>query len=114
MIGSDDPDYTASKLYPCILARKPVLAIFHQQSSVVNILQSCQAGKSVTFTSQNKPADLLPKIVDQLNWLLSIPKGYEPETNWSAFQAYTAREMTQRQCSIFDNCLTTAKINKSL
>ncbi|QKQ75880.1 hypothetical protein [Nostoc sp. TCL240-02] len=114
MIGSDDPDYTASKLYPCILARKPVLAIFHQQSSVVDILQSCQAGKSVTFTSQNKPADLLPKIAAQLNWLLSIPKGYKPETNWSAFQAYTAREMTKKQCSVFDNCLTTAKINKSL
>ena len=30
LIGSDDPSYTASKLYPCILAKKPILAIFHQ------------------------------------------------------------------------------------
>src|SRR2546428_7188667 len=31
--GSDDPGYTASKIYPYILARKPLLAIFHEQSS---------------------------------------------------------------------------------
>ncbi|HKO19094.1 MAG TPA: hypothetical protein VJU82_09425, partial [Acidobacteriaceae bacterium] len=32
--GSDDPQYTASKIYPYILAKKPLLAIFHERSSV--------------------------------------------------------------------------------
>ena len=30
--GSDDPGYTASKIYPYLLARKPMLAVFHYRS----------------------------------------------------------------------------------
>ncbi|MBD2017972.1 hypothetical protein H6F96_28925 [Microcoleus sp. FACHB-53] len=105
LIGSDDPSYTASKLYPCILAQKPIFALFHQQSSVVNILQRCHAGQIVTFNSNQNPADLLTDVTAHLNWLFSIPKGYQPETNWSEFQPYTAREMTRQQCAVFDQCL---------
>jgi hypothetical protein len=109
LIGSDDPAYTASKLYPCILARKPIFAIFHQQSSVVNILRCSNAGRVATFTSKDNPVDLLTDVEAQLNWLLSTPKGYQPETNWSEFQPYTAHEMTRRQCAIFDQCLALTK-----
>src|SRR5260221_72781 len=50
--GSDDPGYTASKLYPYILARKPLLAVFHESSSVVSVLRATNAGTVVTFASE--------------------------------------------------------------
>ncbi|MEE3718385.1 glycosyltransferase [Tumidithrix elongata RA019] len=106
LIGSDAAGYTASKIYPCILARKPILAIFNQQSSVVEVLQRCQAGELVTFNSNLTPMDLLTEISTKLNWLLSLPPDYLPTTNWEAFQPYTAREMTQKQCAIFDRCVS--------
>ncbi len=109
VIGSDDPAYTASKLYPCILARKPIFAIFHQQSSGVNILRRCNVGRVATFNSNDHPVDLLTEVEAHLSWLMSTPKGYHPETNWSEFQPYTAREMTHRQCAIFDRCLPPTK-----
>jgi hypothetical protein len=109
LIGSNDPGYTASKLYPCILARKPMLAIFHQQSSVVSILRECNAGRAVTFQSHDQPQSLTTAITAHLNWLLSLSKGYQPDTHWEAFQPYTAREMTRKQCLIFDHCSTIAK-----
>jgi hypothetical protein len=105
LIGSNDPGYTASKLYPCILARKPMLAIFHQQSSVVSILRECNAGRAVTFHTHNQPNELTSQLIERLHWLQSLPKGYQPQTNWIAFQPYTAREMTRQQCEIFDQCL---------
>ncbi len=105
MIGSNDASYTASKLYPCVLARKPILAIFHHQSSVVDILHQCRAGHAVTFTSDSKPENLLAEMTTQLNELLSLAKPSKSLTNWSAFAPYTAREMTRKQCIIFDNCL---------
>ncbi|WP_017314704.1 glycosyltransferase family protein [Mastigocladopsis repens] len=114
LIGSNDAGYTASKLYPCILARKPILAIFHQQSSVVDILHRCQAGRAVTFASENQPGELLAEVAIQLRELLSLPKGYQPETNWGAFQPYTAREMTRQQCAIFDRSLTSGSQRKLL
>lgn len=109
LFGSDDPSYTASKLYPCILAQKPILAIFHQLSSVVEILHNCSAGRVATFSSNDKPADLLNDVSYQLKWLLSNPQGYRPPTIWSNFQPYTAREMTRKQCAVFNNALIISK-----
>ncbi|BAY18532.1 hypothetical protein NIES21_43790 [Anabaenopsis circularis NIES-21] len=107
LIGSNDSTYTASKLYPCILARKPILAVFHYQSSVVEILQKCQAGESVTFNSDSQPENLLVEMTNAVQKLLDLPNTYIPETNWSTFKPYTAKEMTRKQCQIFDQCLAT-------
>lgn len=96
--GSDDPSYTASKIYPYILAEKPLLAIFHEKSSVVNVLKSTKAGTVVTFETKAE----IEKIADAIatNWLkVPLPT---PETNWEAFKEYTAKEMTCRLCDIFD------------
>lgn len=103
LVGSDDPGYTASKLYPCVLARKPILAVFNEQSSVASILRRCNAGRAVTFSSADEPASLLETMTEHLNWLLACPKDYSPETDWSEFQPYTARETTRAQCAIFDS-----------
>jgi hypothetical protein len=114
LIGSDDSSYTASKLYPCILARKPIFAIFHQQSSVVEILNQCRAGQAVTFKTGDRPENLLPRVVPQLQWLLSTSKDYQPDIDWQAFEPYTAKEMTRQQCTVFDQSLTTASKHKLL
>ena len=50
--GSTDPHYTASKLYPYILSRRPVLAVFHERSSVVDILRDTNAGTAIAFGDQ--------------------------------------------------------------
>jgi hypothetical protein len=40
VFGSDDPAYTASKLYPCLLAGRPMLAILHENCPAVAFLRS--------------------------------------------------------------------------
>lgn len=102
IIGSDDPGYTASKIYPCVLARKPILAIFHEQSSVVEVIRKCNSGQVITFASNDSPENLSEKMSLQLEWLLSLPKGHVPETDWVNFKPYTAREMTRQQCKVFN------------
>lgn len=115
IIGSDDQGYSASKVYPCILARKPLLAILHQNSLVVDVIESCKAGQVVTFanTSTDNIADILTR---KLDWLLSQTD--ECSTDWQVFQKYTAREMTSTLCDIFNevvsnNCLTKTDDNIS-
>lgn len=105
LIGSEDPTYTASKLYPAILAQKPILAIFHQYSSVVDILHQCQAGHVVSFANTNSAIDLQPQLRFCLRALLEQPRDYQSPTNWAAFQPYTAREMTRQLCQVFDRSL---------
>jgi hypothetical protein len=41
---------------------------------------------------------------DLLNHL-SVP----PPTNWPAFEQFTARDMTRRQCEFFDRVIATGK-----
>jgi hypothetical protein len=99
--GSDDPDYTASKLYPYMLSRRPVLAAFNQNSSVVDILRETEAGTAVTFDGRTDPEDLTQKVLDAWTPMLrGLP--YTPDTDWEAFRPYTAEAMTRRQAEVFD------------
>jgi hypothetical protein len=99
--GSVDPNYTASKLYPYIMANKPLLAVFNQQSSVVNVLQETRAGECVVFADEDDTAALIEQVYRK--WLHILSKlPYKPDTDWAAFEKYTAREMTRRQADFFD------------
>lgn len=108
--GSDDPGYTASKIYPYILAQKPLLAVFHEQSSVVDVLKKTRAGTVVTFKTGEGGRAVAGRLLEsgwlQAQW--SVPSGQQsavasPATDWTAFTPYTAREMTRRLCEVFDN-----------
>ena len=103
IIGSDDSGYSASKVYPCILAQKPILAILHEQSLVVNVIKDCKVGQTVTF--KNTTQNLQEQLNTSLEWLLLESENHISTTDWQAFQPYTAREMTRQQCAIFDRCL---------
>ena len=105
IIGSDAPHYTASKIFPCILARKPLLTIFHEASSVVQILKETQADEVVTFNSQSAPGAKVGEISNRLESLLRLPTGFEPTTNWGAFEQYTTRAMSGRLAQAFDEAV---------
>lgn len=108
MIGSDDPSYTASKLYPCVLAKKPILAIFHEQSSAVEILNRCRVGRVLTFAQGISPTNRRSEITAYLDELLRLPRHYQPSTCWDAFHPYTAREMTRQLCAVFEQTVQRA------
>lgn len=102
LVGSDEPHYTASKIFPYVLSRKPLLTIFHEESSVVRILKDIEAGEVVSFNSQSAPKTKVRQISEQLELLLRLPADFEPFTNWSAFEQYTTRAMTERLAASFE------------
>jgi hypothetical protein len=97
--GSDDTTYTASKLYPYILAKKPLLAVFHEKSSVVEVVRRTSAGIVVTFDEKRDLEKAAAEI--QEKWFARWPMG-EPSTDWLAFAPYTAESMTRKLCEVFD------------
>ena len=104
--GSSDPNYTASKLYPYILAKKPILAVFSASSSVINVLKVTNAGNFITFDASKldfeaKAMELFP-IFEKM--LQNLP--FTPLSNWQAFQPYTALEMTKKQVYFFEKVLS--------
>jgi hypothetical protein len=58
LLGSSERHYTASKLYPALLAKRPILALFHEQSSVVSILRAAGSEPTVrVVTYADGPLD---------------------------------------------------------
>ncbi len=102
IIGSDDPAYSASKVYPCILSGRPLLAILHESSLAGEVIRRCRAGEVVGFASSEVGDDLAERTRQAVLRLLELPAGATPATDWQAFAPYTAREMTRRQCAVFD------------
>ncbi len=105
LIGSADPQYTASKLYPAVLAKRPILAIFHADSSVVDILRQTQAGQAVTFDGQTSAEQLAQQLISPLQTLLAQSQNTPPATDWGAFAPYTAQAMTKTLCQVFDRSI---------
>lgn len=98
--GSDDPNYTASKIFPYILAQKPMLAIFNPKSSAYKIIKESNAGQVVSLKDENND------IVIQ-TFLSKLVNGSEllPSTDWQIFENYSARKMTEKQCNLFDDVM---------
>lgn len=104
ILGSTDTSYTASKLYSYILARKPVLAIFHQESSVTEILSKTKAGKLVSFLSGDSIEQHTEACLQYLIGL--IEKNWSLDTDWNVFNAYSAEELTKEQVQFFEAVLS--------
>lgn len=99
--GSDDAAYTASKLYPYILAGKPILALFNEESSVVDILRRTRAGEVVTFRKSEEPSVLARRLLPVLAKTVGrLP--FAPATDWDAFEEFSARAMTKRMTAFLD------------
>ena len=99
--GSDDPKYTASKIYPYILTKKPLLAVFNEQSNATTIINVCNAGIVAPLYSKTIAIPLI------YNFLKSAARKEQAETqtDWIVFEQYSAAEMTKNQCKLFDKVI---------
>ncbi len=100
IIGSDDPAYTASKIYPYVLAKKPLLGVFHPSSSAVEILKTCRAGEVITLEDQ---PDNYFQIFRQ--YITQILHPTQLTTDWALFAPYTARYQTGLQTAVFERSI---------
>jgi len=98
--GSDDPKYTASKLYPYLMSGKAILPVFHEKSSAVKILKLCSPDTHV-FTFPGNAKDISFEISALMaRWASGSIR--ESNINQEAFQNYSAGTMTQMQCALFN------------
>jgi hypothetical protein len=98
--GSDDPKYTASKIYPYLLTQKPIMAIFNQASSVISIMK--EYGVEHVYDYETVKDVYIHSFINALiNGRLETTL-YRPET----VEKYSAKEMTLRQCKLFDKVLS--------
>jgi hypothetical protein len=94
--GSDDPKYTASKIYPYMLLKKPVLSIFNAQSPALKVLAEYDAPYTYSY---NQTKDLEHKIAAFFG---SLDHTGPIEYNQQAEENYSAETLTAKQCALLE------------
>jgi hypothetical protein len=101
--GSDDPGYTASKIYPYLLAEKPLLAVFHKKSSVVELICQVGGGVVVGFDSGESPEAIAKRIrEDAFNGVGHVR---QVVLDREAFASHTAEHQARQLVDFFRVCL---------
>ena len=103
ILGSDDPSYTASKIYPYLLAKKPMLAVFHEQSSVVDLIRKVGGGTAIPFSTGETVDSIAAKIGRE--WLAADGPDRPVPLDEEGFAPYTARNQAGQLAEFFRSVL---------
>lgn len=103
--GSDDPAYTASKIYPYLLAGKPLLAVFHRNSSVSTLLRRAGGGTLVEFDGDDSHDALVARIA--ASWLSPAEVAPYVPLRATEFEPYTDARCAQQLAAFFDDVVAT-------
>ena len=101
LIGSDEPHYTASKIYPALMSGRPYLSLFHRASSAHAILNSAGGGRTLAFTKREELDALESPLAEGLRALVLHPDTLGV-ANPATYAPYEARVIAGRFANIFD------------
>ncbi|MCP4309305.1 MAG: glycosyltransferase family 4 protein [bacterium] len=107
LIGSDEPHYTASKIYPVLMSQRPYVSLFHAESSAHAILRSAGGGRSLSFTDVGQLDTMTAALGDALERLATLPDSFgrpDPE----AYAPYTASNVAGRYAEILSSLAPTS------
>lgn len=108
--GSDSSSYTASKIFPYVLLKKPLIALFHEKSSVCEILEEINYPGLTKFNSESDGNLIVHKIKTDLMNIINN-KVLEVDYNFEAFEKYTSKNMTTKLVDFFSSVLSNADKN---
>jgi glycosyltransferase involved in cell wall biosynthesis len=97
IIGTDDPSYVASKVFPYLLTRKPILAIVHSESAITKILSSL-SNTAIIFIDRNQDQAR----VQLEGFLNAIIQQQALQLDEIQFSAYHAAQLTKAQTDVFN------------
>jgi hypothetical protein len=101
--GSNDPSYSASKVFPYILARRPTLLVFDAHSSVTEIAGRLGFAMRFEYSAEGDIEALSGRVASE--WFsgggMSRYSGFDA----AAFAPYTAEGMTRELAACFDTAV---------
>lgn len=105
LLGNADAHYTASKLFPALMARRPLLALYHEASSVISMLGTVAREPSVRLIRYTAPIVTPARVDEVTGHLLALARGhrYDPaDVNLSDAQQYSAPFLARRLARLLD------------
>ena len=104
LIGSDEPHYTASKIYPALMAGRPFMSLFHRASGAHAILSAAGGGRALSFDDVHGLEAQASSITDALRTLACCPEKLG-RVDPAAYASYTAEAVSKRFAEFFDGLI---------
>jgi hypothetical protein len=105
VVGSTERHYTASKIFQSLLSGRPVVSIFHAESSAAAILRECDAAEySVLYKEDFSNADLDAAIRKALTAYLDGNENWKFDA--SGLDRYSAKESARILVQAMENVVT--------
>jgi hypothetical protein len=102
LIGSDEPHYTASKIYPTLMSGRPFISLYHSASSAHSVLAAAGGGRTFAFATPEQLIALEAPLAEGLRTLAVAPSSLG-SVNPAAYAPYEARAVACRFADIFDS-----------
>jgi hypothetical protein len=105
LMGSSEHHYTASKLYPALLARRPLLAVYHEKSRVATVLREAARERSahlVTYSDDVRAESHSAEIAARLAAMIQAPEQEVSLDLSPAMERYSAKSLARELASVFD------------
>lgn len=103
-IGSPSSHYTASKIFQSILSKKPVLAYFHERSTVVQILKEVKADAFLMKFYENESVlDRTSRFSQILQSFFATNKSWSPD--YQELNKYSARNSAEVLVCAINKCI---------
>lgn len=112
LMGSSEPHYTASKLYPALLSGRPLLAVYHSASTVAEIMSEVTSPPNaylVTYSETDPPRNKVSEIGGALNSLAEAPVNEPISWRSDRLEMFSARSLARELAKVFDRVSNTSR-----
>lgn len=112
VMGSTDQYYHASKLYPAIVAGRPILAICHAQSNICTVMRDTAAGATVTFSDPRQLAGRVAEIRQAIETLAATAPRQPGAA--AGVERFTARASTAVLAAALNRMTTRPQVREAV
>ena len=104
LLGSSERHYTPSKIFPALLANRPLLAVYRRESTAVEMLSAAApppAARVITFDDDRPVESVVGCVAESLRALIGTA-GSDVRINRAALEPWSARTLAGRLAGLCD------------
>ena len=107
VLGSNDPSYSASKVFPYLFARRPLLTLVHESSLMLELAREQGIATSYGYPVVGLDAPLIEALVSRVHQEWFVDGGWRrpPSGDLASLHRHSAAAMAQRLASVFNHAV---------
>jgi hypothetical protein len=102
LMGSSEPHYTPSKVFPALLTGRPIVGIYHHASPVIEVLRREPNARVIAVDDATPLDTYVPAIADALAWAVQAPGGEPRLRHDGSLEAWSASTLAGELAKVFD------------